>query len=75
MKKSIKIRLAVTYIGIMCISLVVMLLVNSLFLEKVYLYKKTESLKKVYNTMNDTEDAIDYSVLASDDAFKRYCDE
>ena len=58
MKKSIKIRLAVTYIGIMCISLVVMLLVNSLFLEKVYLYKKTESLKKVYNTMNDTEDAV-----------------
>ena len=75
MKKSIKIRLAVTYIGIMCISLAVMLLVNSFFLEKVYLYKKTESLKKVYNTMNDTKDALDYSSLASDDAFKRYCDE
>ena len=46
MKKSIKIRLAVTYIGIMCLSLAVMLLVNSLFLEKFYLRKKTESLKK-----------------------------
>lgn len=75
MKKSIKIRLAVTYIGIMCLSLAVMLLVNSLFLEKFYLRKKTESLKKVYNTMNDTSDTRYYSSLAYDEKFKQYCDE
>ncbi len=75
MKKSIKIRLAVTYIGIMCLSLAVMLLVNSLFLEKFYLRKKTESLKKVYNTMNDTSDTRYYSSLAEDEKFKQYCDE
>ena len=75
MKKSIKIRLAVTYIGIMCLSLAVMLLVNSLFLEKFYLCKKTESLKKVYNTMNDTSDTRYYSSLADDEKFKQYCDE
>ena len=40
MKKSIKIRLAVTYIVIMCLSLAVMLGVNSLFLEKYYLARK-----------------------------------
>ena len=45
MKKSIKIRLAVTYIVIMCLSLAVMLGVNSLFLEKYYLARKTDSLK------------------------------
>lgn len=73
--KSIKIRLAVTYIGIMCLSLAVMLLVNSLFLEKFYLRKKTESLKKVYNTMNDTSDTRYYSSLADDEKFKQYCDE
>ena len=75
MKKSIKIRLAVTYIGIMCLSMAVMLLVNSLFLEKFYLRKKTESLKKVYNTMNDTSDTRYYSSLADDEKFKQYCDE
>lgn len=75
MKKSIKIRLAVTYIGIMCLFLAVMLLVNSLFLEKFYLRKKTESLKKVYNTMNDTSDTRYYSSLADDEKFKQYCDE
>lgn len=75
MKKSIKKRLAVTYIGIMCLSLAVMLLVNSLFLEKFYLRKKTESLKKVYNTMNDTSDTRYYSSLADDEKFKQYCDE
>ena len=75
MKKSIKIRLAVTYIGIMCLSLAVMLLVNSFFLEKFYLRKKTESLKKVYNTMNDTSDTRYYSSLADDEKFKQYCDE
>ena len=75
MKKSIKIRLAITYIGIMCLSLAVMLLVNSLFLEKFYLRKKTESLKKVYNTMNDTSDTRYYSSLADDEKFKQYCDE
>mgnify|MGYP000336747267 FL=1 len=75
MKKSIKIRLAVTYIGIMCLSLAVMLLVNSLFLEKFYLRKKTESLKKVYNTMNDTSDTRYYSSLADDEKFKQHCDE
>lgn len=75
MKKSIKIRLAVTYIGIMCLSLAVMLLVNSFFLEKFYLRKKTESLKKVYNTMNDTSDTRYYSSLADDEKIKQYCDE
>ena len=35
MKKSIKIRLAVTYIVIMCLSLAVMLGVNSLFFREI----------------------------------------
>ena len=51
MKKSIKIRLAVTYIVIMCLSLAVMLGVNSLFLEKYYLARKTDSLKNVYQAL------------------------
>ena len=37
--------------------------------------KKTESLKKVYNTMNDTSDTRYYSSLADDEKFKQYCDE
>ena len=55
MKKSIKIRVAVSYIGIMCLSLIAMLLVNSLFLEKFYLSKKTDSLKKAFEIVNSTE--------------------
>ena len=46
MKKSIKIRLAVTYIGIMCLSLAVMLLVNSFFFGKVLFAKEDGSTEK-----------------------------
>ena len=71
MKKSIKIRLAVTYIVIMCLSLAVMLGVNSLFLEKYYLARKTDSLKNVYQALNNV-DNYQYSALNDDDAFKKY---
>lgn len=72
MKKSIKIRLAVTYIGIMCLALAIMLLVNSLFLEKFYVSEKTESLIKAYDTINTAED---YNSLASDTEFMNFCQE
>lgn len=71
MKKSIKIRLAVTYIVIMCLSLAVMLGVNSLFLEKYYLSRKTDSLKKVYEALNSV-DNYQYSALNEKDEFKKY---
>ncbi|AWY97824.1 sensor histidine kinase [Blautia argi] len=71
MKKSIKIRLAVTYIGIMCISLAAMLAMNSLFLEKYYVERKKESLKKVYEALNNV-DGYQYSALNEDSGFKKY---
>lgn len=69
MKKSIKIRLAVTYIGIMGISLAAILLVNSFFLEKFYMAKKTDSLEKVYDILNQTEN---YEELRHDSEFDKY---
>lgn len=75
MKKSIKNTVGSYLYWNYVSSLAVMLLVNSLFLEKFYLRKKTESLKKVYNTMNDTSDTRYYSSLADDEKFKQYCDE
>ena len=52
MKKSIRVRLAVTFIGIMSLSLAAMLLVNTFFLEKIYTTNKENSLKEVYKTIN-----------------------
>ena len=45
MKKSIRVRLAVTFIGVMFLSLAAMLLVNTFFLEKIYTTNKENSLK------------------------------
>ena len=72
MKKSIKIRVAVSYIGIMCLSLIAMLLVNTLFLEKFYLSKKTDSLKKAFEMVNSTEN---YAYLKYDTDFLQFCEE
>ncbi len=69
MKKSIKIRVAVSYIGIMCLSLIAMLLVNTLFLEKFYLSKKTDSLKKAFEMVNSTEN---YAYLKYDTDFLQF---
>ena len=72
MKKSIKIRVAVSYIGIMCLSLIAMLLVNTLFLEKFYLSKKTDSLKKAFEMVNSTDN---YAYLKYDTDFLQFCEE
>ena len=60
MKKSIRVRLAVTFIGVMFLSLAAMLLVNTFFLEKIYTTNKENSLKEVYKTINSVGD---YSFL------------
>lgn len=72
MKKSIKIRLAVTYIGIVSISLAAILLVNSCFLERFYLSKKADTLKKVYEMLNQTDN---YDELQHNSEFARYLSE
>lgn len=71
MRKSIKTRLAVTFIGIIFLSLAAILVVNSLFLEKFYLSKKQDSLEKAYDTLNQT---TDYEALYSDQEFQRFCE-
>lgn len=55
-RKSIRVRLAVTFIGIMCLSLAAILLVNTFFLEKIYTTNKEKSLKTVYKTINSVGD-------------------
>ena len=52
MKKSIKRRLAATFIGIMLLSIFSVTMANRLFLEKYYISRKAESLESVYKALN-----------------------
>ncbi len=53
MRKSIKVRLAVSFIGIMLLSLLSITAVNRLFLEKYYISRKADSLETVYKALNE----------------------
>lgn len=58
MGKSIRNRLAVTFIGMMALFLIVILLINSFFLERVYMINKERSIFQTYHTINDTSSYI-----------------
>ena len=53
MRRSIKVRLAVSFIGIMLLSLLSITAVNRLFLEKYYISRKADSLETVYKALNE----------------------
>lgn len=72
MKRSINKRLAGTFIGIMLFSLLAILVVNSFFLERFYLSKKKDSLEKVYQILNQTEN---YTELQNNHDFAQFLSE
>ena len=51
-KKSIKARLIVTFVGIVVISFVLIALLNSFLLERYYVAKKTDAIQDVYEKLN-----------------------
>lgn len=53
MRKSIRTRLAVSFIGIMLLTLLAITAVNSLFLEKYYISRKAEALETVYKGLDN----------------------
>ena len=59
-KKSIKARLIVTFVGIVVISFVLIALSNSFLLERYYVAKKTDAIQDVYEKLNQ------YDSLTSD---------
>lgn len=59
-KKSIKARLIVTFVGIVVIAFVLIALSNSFLLERYYVAKKTDAIKDVYEKLNQ------YDSLTSD---------
>ncbi|RGF20504.1 sensor histidine kinase [Firmicutes bacterium AM10-47] len=52
MKKSIKARLIVTFVGIVVIAFVLIALSNSFLLERYYVAKKTDAIQDVYEKLN-----------------------
>ncbi|RHV47778.1 HAMP domain-containing protein [Firmicutes bacterium OM04-13BH] len=60
MKKSIKARLIVTFVGIVVIAFVLIALSNSFLLERYYVAKKTDAIQDVYEKLNQ------YDSLTSD---------
>ena len=61
-KKSIKARLIVTFVGIVIIAFVLIALSNSFLLERYYVAKKTDAIQEVYEKLNQ------YDSLTSDKA-------
>lgn len=59
-KKSIKARLIVTFVGIVVIAFVLIALSNSFLLERYYVVKKTDAIQDVYEKLNQ------YDSLTSD---------
>lgn len=59
-KKSIKVRLIVTFVGIVVIAFVLIALSNSFLLERYYVAKKTDAIQDVYEKLNQ------YDSLTSD---------
>ena len=60
LKKSIKARLIVTFVGIVVIAFVLIALSNSFLLERYYVAKKTDAIQDVYEKLNQ------YDSLTSD---------
>ena len=54
-KKSIKARLIVTFVGIVVIAFVLIALSNSFLLERYYVAKKTDAIQDVYEKLNQYE--------------------
>ncbi len=78
MKKSIKVRLTAAYVTIMCLSFLVILFLNSSFLEEYYLAKKTDSLEYVQERLDEASKVNDngnYASLENDYDFHNYCSE
>lgn len=61
-KKSIKARLIVTFVGIVVIAFLLIALSNSFLLERYYVAKKTDAIQEVYEKLNQ------YDSLTSDKA-------
>lgn len=61
-KKSIKARLIVTFVGIVVIAFMLIALSNSFLLERYYVAKKTDAIQEVYEKLNQ------YDSLTSDKA-------
>lgn len=55
MGKSIRNRLAVTFIGMMVLFLLVILLINTFFLERVYTVSREKCILQTYNALNDAD--------------------
>ena len=55
MEKSIRNRLAVTFIGMMVLFLVMIILINTFFLERVYTISRERCILQTYNTLNDSD--------------------
>ena len=55
MEKSIRNRLAVTFIGMMVLFLVMIILINTFFLERVYTISRERCILQTYNTLNDAD--------------------
>lgn len=69
MGKSIRNRLAVTFIGMMALFLVVIILINTFFLERVYTISREQCFFETYDMINDVKN---YSSLASNRDFIDY---
>ena len=55
MGKSIRNRLAVTFIGMMALFMIIILLLNSFFLERVYTITRERRIYQTYNTINEAD--------------------
>ncbi|MGI6094019.1 MAG: sensor histidine kinase [Lachnospiraceae bacterium] len=73
MKRSLRRRLFVIFIGLMLVTLLIIGLLNTSLLEKYYVARKTDSLGEVYEELNQL-DTGNSKVTISDD-FKRLCSE
>ena len=62
--KSIRNRLAVTFIGMMALFMIIILLLNTFFLERVYTITREKCIYHTYNTINETDS---YEILNTPD--------
>ena len=64
MGKSIRNRLAVTFIGMMALFMIIILLLNTFFLERVYTITREKCIYHTYNTINEADS---YDILNTPD--------
>lgn len=69
MGKSIRNRLAVTFIGMMALFLIVILLINTFFLERVYAVIRENCISHTYDTLNEADS---YQALDKNRKFQDY---